>query len=634
MPYIRYFVVFACLILALHSTAEEDALMLRLDDADIRELVRWASEHTDKNIILHPSVSGKVTVLAGAPLTKDQAYATFLSILEVHGFAVVESDQAVKVLPAQMATSQYAPLSAGTEKRSADDLTTRVVPMVHLPPAQVEQVLKPLLSPSAWVKAIADTNLVLLADREARIDRAMTLLRQVDKPNPYEVRVLPLRYAKAESIVGHAQALLPQLYTGTPTLGKPTLRADNRTNALLVSGPPLYVEQTSMLVQRLDRPSEEESSTHVIPVQYLAAGELVEPLNLLANSLETNSSSKRGDAQNIIISRNETHNALIITAPERHFRQMADLVEQLDVPRAQVLVEAAIVEMSADRALNLGVEWRWFDEDDGFFGGSSTPGQLPIPDGPDYGGGFTFGWFYQDEFWMVVRALAGDANSNLLSTPTIVALDNQPAAILVGENVPFVTGSATSGSSPTTNPFQTIERQDIGISLKIKPHINNNDSITLEIEQTVEQIAPTATAETADIVTNKREISTTVLIEDDEILVLGGLIRDDVSEVHSKVPLLGDIPVLGNAFKSTTTQVTKRNLMVFIHPRILRHRGDKKIVTDTYMERAEGLKELTEEVDFVLFPTLDVTEDSSEAPPDPSAPDSFSESGFNWDDDD
>jgi len=564
---------------------------LRLQDADIQELVRWAAEHIDKNIVLHPNVNGKVTVLAGAPLNAEQAYAVFLSILEVHGFAAVETADAVKVLPAQLATRQYAIANDDTGAAPVDDLDARVLPLVHLTPVEAESLLQPLLSPSALLRAIPKSNLIFLADRVGALDRALDLIRQIDRPNPYEVRVVPLRYGDAEALAEHTRSLLPRFFESAPAQGKLVLRADRRTNALLISGPPLHVEQTHQLILRLDRPAQEESATRVVPVQYLPAAELMEPLKQLADSLERRGGSADAKSR-IAIGQNETHNVLIVTAPERHYRQLAGLVEQLDVSRAQVLVEAAIIEMSADKALNIGVEWRWFAERDGAVAGSSTPGQLPIPNAPNFGGGFTLGYYYQNEFWTVVRALAGDTDSNLLSTPTIVALDNQPAEILVGENVPFVTGAATSGSSPTTNPFQTIERQDIGVGLKIKPRINNDNSVTLEIAQTVEQIAPatTATAETADIVTNKREIKTTVLIEDGEILVLGGLIRDDVSEVQSKVPLLGDIPLLGHAFRSTTARSTKRNLMVFIHPRILRHRDDKSLVTGRYLDRLNTLR--------------------------------------------
>ena len=572
---------------------------LRLENADIQELVRWGAEHTGKNIILHPQVKGQVTVLAGAPLKPEDAYAVFLSILEVHGFAVVETGEAVKVLPAAIATQQYSRLNAPDAGAHRDALDARVVSLVHLSGQEAEPLLKPLLTASAWLKAIPNTRLLLVADRAGTLERTLGLIREVDRPSPYEVRVIPLRHGRAAILGEHIKALLPQLFSRN-SANQLSIRADERTNALLFSGPPLHVAQAFTLIERLDQPDEQDSVTHVVPVHYLDAGELIEPLTQLAASLEP--VSRGGDPDGRVkILKNDTHNVLIITAPEGVHRQMADLLAQLDVSRAQVLVEAAIVELSADTALNLGVEWRGAWEEEGVVISGNTLGELPVPDAPDFGGGFTYGYFYDDDFWFVVRALAGATDSNLLSTPTIVVLDNQPAEILVGENVPFVTGASTSASSPTTNPFQTIERNDIGIGLKILPRVNNNNTITLEIEQTVEQISHTNAAATVDIVTNKREIKTTVLIEDGEILVLGGLIRDDVSELRSKVPILGDIPLLGYAFRSTREQHTKRNLMVFIHLRILRRRGEADVVTEHYLDRLDSLRGGKR----LLFPSLE-----------------------------
>ena len=486
-----------------------------------------------------------------------------------------------------------------------DALDARVVSLMHLSGQEAEPLLKPLLTGSAWLKAIPNTRLLLVADRAGTLERTLGLIREVDRPSPYEVRVIPLRHGRAAILGEHIKALLPQLFSRN-SANQLSIRADERTNALLFSGPPLHVAQAFTLIERLDQPDEQDSVTHVVPVHYLDAGELIEPLTQLAASLDPDSGDPDGRVK---ILKNDTHNVLIITAPEGVYRQMAGLLARLDVSRAQVLVEAAIVELSADTALNLGVEWRGAWEEEGVVISGNTLGELPVPDAPDFGGGFTYGYFYDDDFWFVVRALAGATDSNLLSTPTIVALDNQPAEILVGENVPFVTGASTSASSPATNPFQTIERNDIGIGLKILPRVNNNNSITLEIEQTVEQISHTNAAATVDIVTNKREIKTTVLIEDGEILVLGGLIRDDVSELRSKVPILGDIPLLGYAFRSTREQHTKRNLMVFIHPRILKQRGEADLITEHYLDRLDTLRGGKR----LLFPSLEAAPVAPEA---------------------
>ena len=590
------------------APAREPGVVLRLENADIRELIRWGAQHIEKNIILHPEVRGNVTVLAGAPVSAEAAYAVFVSILEVHGFAAVETTEAVKVLPAGPATGRYARLAEGGGAGS-DALEARVLELLHIPPSQAGDLLRPMLGPSALLRPVPGANLILLADRRDRLQRAVDIVRRVDRPNPYEVRVAPLRHAEAEALAGQVTALLPRLFEGDAAMGRLALLADRRTNSLLMSGPPLHVEQTHRLVERLDQPAGEESAARVLPVQFLPAGELAEPLQRYAQVLQR---GRGAAADEVSIVRSDSLNALIITAPEAVHRQLAGLVEQLDQPRAQVLVEAAIVEVNAQKALDYGVDWRRFIDGDQILVGGRLPGQLAIPELPEVGGGFTFGYTRED-FWSVIRALAGDSDSNLLSTPMIVSMDNREAEILVGENVPFVTGSSTSAASPVSNPFQTIQRQDIGISLRIKPRINNDRSVTLEISQAVEQIAPTAAADAADIVTSKREINATVMVEDGEILVLGGLIRDDVTEVVTKVPLLGSLPLLGYAFRSASIEKTKRNLMVFIHPRILRRPADADAATGRYLERAGALRGGTvgrspasvRETRSILFPSLE-----------------------------
>ena len=263
---------------------------LRLENADIQELIRWGAEHTGKNIILHPQVKGQVTVLAGAPLKPEDAYAVFLSILEVHGFAVVETGEAVKVLPAAIATQQYSRLNAPDAGAHQDALDARVVSLVHLSGQEAEPLLKPLLTASAWLKAIPNTRLLLVADRAGTLDRTLGLIREVDRPSPYEVRVIPLRHGRAAILGEHIKALLPQLFSRN-NVNQLSIRADERTNALLFSGPPLHVAQAFTLIERLDQPDEQDSVTHVVPVHYLDAGALIEPLTQLAASLDPD----RGD---------------------------------------------------------------------------------------------------------------------------------------------------------------------------------------------------------------------------------------------------------------------------------------------------------------------------------------------------
>jgi general secretion pathway protein D len=280
---------------------------------------------------------------------------------------------------------------------------------------------------------------------------------------------------------------------------------------------------------------------------------------------------------------NESNNALIITASESTFLALQNVIHQLDVRRTQVLIEAIIVEVSAEKFMDLGVNWRSsVPSNDGIFVGGNFSENVATPAPPILGAGLTLGFFNSGQLRAYVRAIARDTDTNFLSTPSLVTMDNHEAEIIVGENIPLVTGSSTGSASSTDNPFQTIERRDIGVILKVTPRVNNDNSMTMTVSQTVENIAP-ATAVASDIVTSKRQITTTVLIEDDEVLVLGGLIRDDLTQQVSKVPLLGDLPLVGGLFRSTSDENKKRNLMVFLHPRILHRREDNVEVTTKYL---------------------------------------------------
>lgn len=570
-------------------------LSLQLENTDIRELIRWAADHVEKNIIIHPDVKGKVTVLSGSPISDGDAYQVFLSILQVHGYAVVETFDSLKILPSAIATKQYAPVTLSNLAATKNDIVAHVLRLKHIRVTDAEKLLKPLLTNSALIVAVPDSDLLVIADQAINLSRALTLIDDIDQPNPTEIRVVDLIYAPADAVADSIRKLFPVEFASNKRL---SLMADKRTNTLLMSGPPLVLNELNALALRLDTPSDNDLRTQIITIDYLKASELAAPLKNIAEQYTRDKDPK----STVIIDVNDAKNALIITATEAVIRPLMRTIKELDTPRSQVLVEAIIVEINTDKVFNLGVEWKGNFPGDGIVVGNATVSNLSTPQSPQLGGGFSLGYYRGDQFWLLVRALAGDTDSNLLSTPNIIALDNESAEILVGENVPFVTGSSTSASSPTSNPFQTIERQDIGISLKVTPHINNDETVTLEISQTVEQIAPTSSTATADIVTSKRQIQTTVLLRDDEVLVLGGLIRDDVTETKSKTPILGDIPLLGHLFRSTSVTKNKRNLMVFIHTRILHRTADTNQQTRRYIDHMRKLNSLNATQDQFLLP--------------------------------
>ena len=384
------------------------------------------------------------------------------------------------------------------------------------------------------------------------------------------------------------------------------------------------------LIANMDKPVLGTGNTSVIKLQYAEAVQVVPILETVSGSLKQREKDQRIANVDVKISAHEPLNALVITAPPSVMETMRAVIAELDARRSQVLVEAIIVEVSEDLSRDLGVDWQTnLETDDAVYASGSLLPSI-LSDGIDVsngvasaGSGLALGYFRNGSLRAVIRALEGNAKANILSTPSIVALDNEQASILVGSNVPFVTGSLQRAGDE--NPFQTIQRQDIGITLEIKPRINNKNSLTLEIAQKVESLGQTD-ARTADIITNKRELSTRVLIENGDVLVLGGLIRDEVKETETKVPLLGDIPLLGRLFRGSSSSLVKSNLMVFIHPIILPDRqSGLDISRKNYNRIREQQVNFKNKVDrFILpsslpeleeYPTQNPAEMSSENEP-------------------
>lgn len=558
-------------------------ITLSLDNADITDLIRWASEVTDKNIILHPNVQGRVTVISGEPMSKSEAYQAFLSILQVHGLTVVGENDVLKVIPDAKAKESSIPLAAESNGQSAEDVVVRIVKLNNIPASTLISLIQPLVPQTGYMAAYPQTNTLMIADRTANIAKVMQVINRLDQASTVEIEMIALKYGDAKEVVNVLNSLLPK--QGDPNMNL-NLAVDERSNSVLLTGDPVTRQQIRLLMNKLDQPLEKNGNTQVFRIQYATAKDLLPIIESFTS--KSGGKSAGGAEADFSIQVHEQLNALIITAPPPLMKTIRGVVDQLDVPRSQVLVEALIVEVSEDLAHNLGVEWQSNQpgqEGSATFGGfrdfpaDVTP--LSVTNGvATLGTGLSLGYFRNGSLRGIINALEGETSANILSTPTIVSLDNEEAEILVGSNVPFITGSQQRAGD--IDPFQTIQRQDIGVTLKVKPRINNNDSVTLDIEQTVESIAP-STASTADIVTNKREIKTRVLIGNDDVLVLGGLMRDEVTNGENRVPVLGRIPVLGRLFKSTTAKNTKTNLMVFIHPRILEDTNTlRTISTDRY----------------------------------------------------
>ncbi len=597
--------------------SDQAGVTLALENADIRELARWASSIIDKSIILHPNVKGQVTVIAGEPLSAGEAYELFMSVLHVHGFAAVETKESIKVIPAELATSGDIPFVAEglTSEGHFEDIVVQVLRVENIQVDQLVTSIRPLLSKAAHLAAYPQNNTLILADRAGNIAKTIRLIREIDLVGVIDIDLIPLAYADAQQVVEILNRLLQMSLRSKKGGSTFNFTADERTNSILLSGDQVTRHQVRNLIERLDQPTSGEDSTQVIYVDYITATEVADILRGIVSGDPQSKGKKPFDAGKVNIQVSETNNALIITAPGALQKSLKRVVSELDVPRQQVLVEAIIVEVNDELADDIGVEWRTnVPGDEGVFGGIGLLPGLPVFEIPEIGAGATLGYFRGGDLRALLRALETRSGANILSTPSIMTLDNEPAEILVGSNVPFITGQSTGTASSTDNPFQTIERQDVGVTLRIVPRINNADSVTLEVEQTVESIT-NSIVETADIVTNKRNIKTRVLVENNQVVVLGGLIQDDVQQTISRVPLLGSIPGLKRVFSSTRSDVIKKNLMIFIRPIILASRAQTDIKTlDTY-DRMRGLQQRFNQKDtdklFVpkqppILPELDI----------------------------
>ena len=558
--------------------AEE--VTLNFSDADLIAVINSVSQITGKNFIIDPRVKGKVTVVSSKPLNADEVYNVFLSILQVHGFATVPDKNAIKIIPDATAKQSSAPFTS--RGAPGDQLITRVLTINHINAAQLVPILRPLVAQQGHLAAYPTTNVLIISDRASNITRIDRIIAEMDKEIDSDIEIIKLNHAFAAEVV----RLLSSLNVVSPDQnasgGGVRVTADERTNSILLTGDRTTRLKYRAIISDLDAPVESTGNTHVVYLRYADAKNISTILSNVASEALKQESKNVGAGGGgagedfVSVQADEEANALVITAPASIFPSVRTVIQQLDIPRAQVHVEAIIAEVSLDTSKELGVQWLLQERETAVYTQRFSDGTPAIetiieegliPDGGLLGlGNIDEGGL---SFVTLIRALAGDGETNLLSTPSIVTLDNEEAEIIVGQNVPFVTGESTSASSTTDNPFRTVERQDIGISLKVKPQINEGDAITMEIEQEVSAIAASSEG-TVDVVTNKRSIKTTVQLEDGELLVLGGLIDDALTESEQKVPFLGDIPGLGFLFRSKSTSTVKRNLMVFIRSSIIK----------------------------------------------------------------
>jgi general secretion pathway protein D len=583
-------IICLCSVLSNLAQAQDDKLVMNMRDADIRALIQWVADVTGKNLVVHKDVQGKVTVLSSEPLTPAEAYQVFLATLEVHGFSAIDADGAVKIVPQSMASASSPPMG----QAAGGETVISVIKPHNVPATQLVNNLRPLVPASGMLTAYPETNSIIISSSANNVRRINELVRTLDQGSNMQFETVRLQHANAQDVSKTLTQLIPGI-AGSEGYRFVNMSVDTRTNTILMSGEAANRRQVRNIIDSLDQEMG-GGNTDVIYLQYVQADEMLAILKGIATALQDESPEQTGGK--ISIEASKSTNALIINAPPSIVSKMRGIVEQVDIRRAQVLVEAMVVEVTDDDANDLGVSWVYSEgEDFGDDGGNAavnTLGTLGLGAVTDStgrvtyrpGAGMTLGYFENGDLKAAIRALASTTKTNILSTPTIVALDNEEAELLVGQNVPFKTGESTGSASTTENPFTTIERQDIGINLVIKAQINRGDSITLDIKQSTESIAPSINV-ASDIVTNKRLIRTKALIKDDQTLVVGGLLRDDEGQTRTKVPILGDIPGLGKLFSSNSRSRGKTNLMVFIHPTILK---DDMQVADITRARYDFLR--------------------------------------------
>jgi len=594
----------ACLVALLLGSAPLRAqdYTVNLKDTDIQELIKFVAEVTDTTIVVDPAVKGKVKVVSTKPVSADELYELFLSILEVHGYTAVRSGGVVRVIQSKDARSAPVAVRDDGTGKASEEYVTQVIRLENISAAKLIPVLRPLVPQQAHMAAYAPSNAIIISDVAANIDKITGIIDRMDKSAVQQTDLIKLRYAVAEDVVKMLEQLNKSEAKQAGGEKEVLLVADARTNSVLVSGDEIDRARLRTLINHLDTPLEQSGNVKVIYLEYAEATAIAEVLTRVMKNISdldpVEGKPARRSAETATIEADEGTNALIITAETDEMAALEAVIHRLDIRRAQVLVEAIIVEMEIIDGQDLGLQWLFADHS-GSFGSNINandvrtqnlanaifPGQsdtnVDLNQDLDLGDvagalagtpGLSLGWGQIDDnltMVVILNALKETNNANILSTPSILTLDNQEAFITVGQNVPFVTGSFTSTADSATNPFQTIERENVGITLTVTPHINEGDSVVLDISQEVSSLSGLSVA-ASDLITNERKIQTKVLAVDGQIVVLGGLIKDDVQDAQQKVPLLGDIPYLGRLFRSDREQVTKQNLMVFLRPTIIR----------------------------------------------------------------
>ena len=585
-------------------------------DADLSQIIQAVSEVTGKNFIIDPRVNAKVTMLSATPMSAAAFYEAFLAVLQVYGYVAVPAGRVIKIVPNTDAQKMPGNDLPNDVSSTSDEMVTQVISLKNVSAAALVQVLRPLVPNYASINSYAAGNMLIISDRASNVNRLVRIIERMDDSGDEPIELIPLHNAGAAEVVRVVNAL--STGAGAEAAGgQVKVVADERTNSVILTGERSARFRIKALILNMDTPAGAGGDIQVRYLRYADAEKIAEKLKGQATAtakaqggpaVQASVAGPNGGSANIDASvtiwADVPTNALIITAPPKIMKSLMGVIDKIDIRRAQVQVQAIIVEVDVNKSANLGVQWILYGQ-----GNSTVPaGVVNLPGAgtsivdlaaaaltgataitnpttgavtspitsSTIGTGATFGVgrFGSSgvNFAALIQALRSDGTSNIISTPSLITMNNEEAEVKVTQEIPLITGSyssSTASVSGTTSPFTTIQREEVGTILKVTPHINEGNSVQLKIEQ--EDSSPGAKlTDSADISTNKRSIKTTVLIEDGGIIVLGGLMSDTVTESEDRVPVLGAIPIIGNLFKSRSGSRMKKNLMVFIRPKIMR----------------------------------------------------------------
>ena len=574
----------------------QDSIILNYEDVDIKKVSQDIARFSKKTIILDPRVKGKITIYSNANLNSEQVWDVYLRTIQVNGFSTIEQDGFLRVVPENEATRD------NTIDVSDGSFETAVIPLVNRSSEEILPMIKPITGRQSHLSSITSINSILLVDRVSNVSRVKSLLADLDKNNAAQISIIKLDNMSSIEAVRILDKLKTQ---NNPTINQFVAIPFTSSNSVILSANKLITQNVKSTLEALDKDAIADDSTDVIYLKFAKADELAAILNSISSTFISDTEGKK-----TIITHHEKTNSIIVSSAEENLKSIKNIIAKLDIRRAQVLVEAIVVDLSESAAKKLGVEAIYTGDDDSSipigvtrFSGTG-PDLLAIAGASDDEQDVTltttavssllntqglvagFGDMESGEnnFVGILNAIAGDTDSNILSTPSILAMDNEPARLFIGQEIPITTGESLGTNN--SNPFRTTSRQEVGIELEITPQINEGSSVILNIKQGVSGVAGVAESG-FDLITNKREIETTVLVDNNQIIVLGGLIDEDKQEVVSKVPVLGSIPLVGRLFQSSSTSSVKKNLMVFLKPKIL---IDSEAVNDISLEKYNYIK--------------------------------------------